>query len=230
MPEPVSVRHSVTFAREPLTDALWDEAYPLLEAHWREVAHFQDIPLEPDVARYRANEQAGVIRFYTAREVPTGDASLFLECSHCHVLAMAAGPCHLGGTCQTCGNGTFRFGATLVGYALYIVNSNPHYASSIQAVQDVIYLDPAVRGGTGYKFIKWCDEQLAAEGVQASYHHVKAAHNFGKLLERQGYELVDLIYAKRLDAPSLIAGLRVVTDETMAVDDFRLVAIPEAVR
>lgn len=89
---------------------------------------------------------------------------------------------------------------SLVGYAVFIVNYNPHYRSSLQAVQDVLFIDKAHRrGGVGYKFIKWCDSRLESDGVQVVYHHIKAKHNFGKLLERQGYELVDLIYQKRLD-------------------------------
>lgn len=149
---------TIVFAREPLTDALWADAMPLLVAHWGEVAHYPDIPLEPDVAMYRAAEANGAVRCFTARD-----------------------------------------GEQVVGYALFFVRANPHYASSVQAVQDVLYLAPQVRGGTGYKFIRWCDEQLKAEGVQAVYQHVKSAHDFGKLLERQGYELVDYIFAKRLD-------------------------------
>ena len=56
--------------------------------------------------------------------------------------------------------------------------------------------------GAGERFIRYCDEQLRAQGVQAVYHHVKAKQSFGPTLTRQGYELVDLIYAKRLDRPS----------------------------
>lgn len=87
----------------------------------------------------------------------------------------------------------------LIGYAAFFVRRNPHYASSLQAVQDVIYIAPTCRGGAGARFIRWCDDQLRAEGVQAVYHHVKVAHNWGALLERMGYEAVDVIYAKRLD-------------------------------
>jgi hypothetical protein len=94
---------------------------------------------------------------------------------------------------------TIRDDATLVGYAAFFVRPNPHYASSLQAVQDVIYLHPDYRGGTGARFIAWCDAQLREQGVQAVYHHVKQAHNWGPMLERMGYELVDLIFAKRLD-------------------------------
>lgn len=87
----------------------------------------------------------------------------------------------------------------LLGYACFFVRPNPHYATSLQASQDVLFLHPSARGGSGARFIAWCDEQLQAEGVQAVYHHVKSAHNFGPLLERMGYQLVDLIYARRLD-------------------------------
>lgn len=169
----------IQFAREPLTDSLWSEALPLLHGHWKEVAHFPDIELSPDFALYAANEAAGVLRCFTAREEVRYD--------HPEIETLS--------------------GWRLVGYALYFVRANPHYRQSVQAVQDVIYLAPSVRGGTGYKFIAWCDEQLAAEGVQAVYQHVKQAHNFGKLLERQGYDLVDLIYAKRLDLPSVVPAV-----------------------
>lgn len=87
---------------------------------------------------------------------------------------------------------------TLTAYAVFFVKHNLHYQKSLQAAQDVIFVDPA-RRGFGAKFIAYCDEQLKLEGVQAVYHHVKQAHNFGPLLEKQGYQLIDLIYAKRLD-------------------------------
>ncbi len=86
----------------------------------------------------------------------------------------------------------------LIGYNCFFINHNLHYKSSLQAVQDVIYIDKE-RRGFGQSFINWCDAQLKAEGVQKVYHHVKAKHNFGPMLERNGYALVDLIFAKRLD-------------------------------
>ena len=149
---------SLTCQRELLTDRLWDEAMPLLIAHWKEIAHYPDIPLDPDRDQYLVLEDAGVIRCFTARD-----------------------------------------DGKLVGYAVFFVRPALHYASSVQAYQDVLYLDPSVRGGTGYRFIRFCDEQLAKSAIQVVYHHVKQRHNFGPLLERLGYELVDLIFARRLD-------------------------------
>jgi len=145
------------FARESAKDC-FNEAMPLLEKHWKEIAHFKDIPLDPDFDQYLKIEQLGMLRVFTARE----DSG------------------------------------TLIGYAVFFVRANPHYKSSIQANQDILFIDPAHRG-TGGKFILWCDNQLKAEGIEVVMHHIKAAHNFGKLLERFSYELVDLIYAKRLN-------------------------------
>lgn len=89
---------------------------------------------------------------------------------------------------------------SIIGYALFMVSYNLHYAQSLQAIQDVIFLRKAERKGlAGYRLIKFADKMLRSENVQVVYHHIKAAHNFGKILERQGYRLVDLIYSKRLD-------------------------------
>lgn len=85
----------------------------------------------------------------------------------------------------------------LVGYAIFSVNYNLHYKQSLQALQDVIYIKPE-RRGFGKKFIDFCDSQLKDMGVEAVYHHVKVEHNFGPLLEKLGYELIDLVYGKRL--------------------------------
>lgn len=95
---------------------------------------------------------------------------------------------------------TARADGELVGYAAYFVNRNPHYKSSLQAFQDVLYVAPEHRKGRiGYKLIAFADAQLAAEGVQVTYQHSKVVHDIGAILERQGYELVDAVYAKRLD-------------------------------
>lgn len=174
---------NLTFQRETLTSALIAEMLPLLEAHWSEVAHFADIPLEVDEAAYLHGEASGQIRCFTAYQ-------------------------------EVRMPGCFYPGETLVGYAVYLVRPNPHYKSSIQASQDVLYLHPSVRGN-GSKFVAWCDDQLRSEGVQAVYHHVKVKHDFGKLLERQGYEKVDEIWAKRLDHP--VSALDMLSEHGRAV-------------
>lgn len=146
-----------SFQREKAKD-IFDEMMPLFEKHWREIAHYQDIKLNPDREAYFKIEEMGNLRVFTARDEEKN----------------------------------------LIGYIVYFIRYNAHYKDSLQAVQDVLFVDPAKRG-FGMSFIAWCDEQLRSEGVQVAYHHIKEKHNFGHMLEKMGYELVDLIYARRLD-------------------------------
>lgn len=55
------------YASEELTDALWDELQPLLQKHYHEIAHYSDIPLEPDRESYARLVGLGMFRVYTAR-------------------------------------------------------------------------------------------------------------------------------------------------------------------
>lgn len=142
------------FQEEKLKDCL-EEAKPLLYAHWKEIAHYQDIEFAPDYEQYFRMEEAGVIKVFTAREQ-----------------------------------------SVLVGYAVYFIRHHIHYKSCLCAYQDILFLDPNYRR-TGGIFIKWCDERLKELGVQLIIQHIKAAHNFGKMLERFGYELMDLIFVKK---------------------------------
>lgn len=144
------------FGKEPL-QVIVDEGWDLFKKHYEEIAHFKEIPLNPDVASYLALEAAGRLQVFSAR----GE------------------------------------GNELVGYALFIVNKNLHYSSSLQASQDIIYIRPENRG-CGREFITYCDNQLKELGVEVSYHHVKVAHNFGPMLEKLGYKAVDIIYGKKL--------------------------------
>lgn len=58
---------AIRYAREQLDPILWEELTPLLEAHYDEIAHFKDIPLEPDRGAYERIEATGGLRIYTAR-------------------------------------------------------------------------------------------------------------------------------------------------------------------
>lgn len=96
---------------------------------------------------------------------------------------------------------TVRKGGQLLGYCAFFVKTNAHYVSSLQAVQDVLFLDPTIRGGrVALRFIRWTEQQLRAEGVQVVYQHLKVATPrtvafFGAM----GYEPIDTLMAKRLD-------------------------------
>jgi len=151
-----ALAHELALARED-AESIFDEIRPLIIEHYEEIAHYQDIPLDPDWDAYAAASRAGNIRVFTARA-----------------------------------------GGRLIGYAVFFVRMNLHYKSSLQAVQDILFVHPDHRG-QGLRLIRYADRYLKAEGVQVVYQHIKAAHNFGPALERMGYELMDLIYSKRLD-------------------------------
>ena len=57
---------TVRFSREPLTDALWNEALPLLVDHWAECGN--DTPFRPSLTSYGQLEANGVLRVFTARQ------------------------------------------------------------------------------------------------------------------------------------------------------------------
>jgi GNAT superfamily N-acetyltransferase len=54
----------VTFTEQPLTAELIDAALPLLEAHYREIAHYPDIPLVIDRAMYLQAAAQGMVRVF----------------------------------------------------------------------------------------------------------------------------------------------------------------------
>lgn len=139
-------------------ETAYRDAKPLVLAHYKEIAHYQDIQLNPDEEKYQNLENLGMLKTFTAR---TEDGEL-------------------------------------LGYQCFVIVKNMHYKDSVQALEDVLFVSKN-RRGFGHRFIKWSDEQLRAMGVQVVYRHVKKAHNHGRILERFGYENVDLIFAKRLD-------------------------------
>lgn len=164
------------FGLEPLTPSLFDEMAPLLVLHWREVAQFQDIPLAPAFAQYLERQEAGNLRVYTVRGRKMPGHPFEAQVD------------------------------ALAGYAVFFVQPNPHYTTSLQASADILFLHPDVRARTAMRFIKWCDDQLAAEGCDLVYQRVKLSKDWSPILTRIGYTPVDLTLVKdlrsaRVEAP-----------------------------
>lgn len=89
-----------------------------------------------------------------------------------------------------------RDNGQMVAYALFFLMSHPHYSKTLYATNDVIYVQPESRGMTGTKFIDFIEEDLRRSGVQTILYHVKESLNWGKLLERKGFEPVDRVWQK----------------------------------
>lgn len=83
------------------------------------------------------------------------------------------------------------------GYAAFFLRPMLHSKKYRQAFQDALYIKKEARG-FGHKFLKWCDNELAAIGIDSVYHCVTPACDFSPILKRQGYEVTETIYMKRL--------------------------------
>ena len=56
-------------------------------------------------------------------------------------------------------------GFEVIGYCVFFVDHNMHYKDSLQAIQDVVYIDKNKRG-FGRKFIAWCDRDWETRSNQ----------------------------------------------------------------
>lgn len=91
-------------------------------------------------------------------------------------------------------------GGALVGYIGFIVLPSAHYADTLTAHQDAVFLAPTWRRGlTGLQFLAWVDAQLTAEGVALVYQSVMPANDWSPLLLRLGYQLGAQQYCRRLN-------------------------------
>lgn len=90
---------------------------------------------------------------------------------------------------------TARREGKLIGYAVFFVQANAHHRQSLQAALDGIFL---AERGEGFRFIRWCDDELVSEGVEVVLHAVKASNDYGRMLERIGYTIMDHVYSRRL--------------------------------
>lgn len=149
-----------TFQREAFEEVV-GEIRPLLERHWKEVAHYPDIPLQPNWNGYAECERLDLLRIYTGRDE-----------------------------------------GRLIGYSVFMVHMGMHYSTSKEADEDLLYLAPEHRKGRfGLQLMQFSERELTAEGVQLVKRRTKVSErlNFGALLERMGYEPIDVVYGKRLD-------------------------------
>lgn len=94
---------------------------------------------------------------------------------------------------------TARHSGRLVGYFIFIAARHPHYDDVMVANEDMKFVHPDYRGGTGFKLIRFAEQHARALGCKVIFQRSKAKSNHGEMYRRLGYELMDEIYAKRLD-------------------------------
>lgn len=66
-PAPALAGSQLVASREHIRD-VWDEIAPLTQQHYAELAHFQDIPLNPDRQSYEIAEAHGSLRTFVLRD------------------------------------------------------------------------------------------------------------------------------------------------------------------
>lgn len=92
---------------------------------------------------------------------------------------------------------TMRDESVLVGYSFMFVGPHIHYKSTKVAQNDILYIKPSHRKGfAGIKLIKYSEEQCKMVGTTKVVWHIKTDHNFGKIMERLGYNLFEVNYGK----------------------------------
>ncbi|MDE7064660.1 MAG: GNAT family N-acetyltransferase [Desulfovibrionaceae bacterium] len=137
----------------------------------------------PDAAplarRHWEESASGVIT-----EKPAVDAALYHKMD-------AAGMLHIT---------TARDGATLVGYAVYILSpTNQHYRGMATAESDAFFLLPEYRRGwDGLRMLQHAEAMLAARGVVLISQRFPASREYGALFRRMGYRLEEHLYMRRL--------------------------------
>jgi len=94
---------------------------------------------------------------------------------------------------------TARDEGVLIGYMIFVVTPHPHYKDTVVANEDLKFIDPARRGTAGIRLIKYAEAVARDRGAKILFQRSKAKSEHRALYDRLGYDLVDEVYAKRLD-------------------------------
>lgn len=87
----------------------------------------------------------------------------------------------------------------LVGYFWALVKNHLHYASTLMAFTDIIFIDkPHRKGRAGQGLIRAMEESLNGRGVKKIFIATKTKLNLGPLFERMGYGVHEVIYSKMI--------------------------------
>lgn len=94
---------------------------------------------------------------------------------------------------------TVRDSGALVGYFISLVHEHLHYKKSKWAINDVLFLHPDYRNGlVALDMFKFAEDGLRDMGADVITVHMKTYARFDSLVERMGYDNIELIYAKLL--------------------------------
>lgn len=95
---------------------------------------------------------------------------------------------------------TARDDGRLIGYSVWFVDAHIHYAGTLVAANDVIFLHRDYRNGTraGRELIDFSEKTLKEYGVDKAIWHIKFKNDWSAILRRRGYEREDFTVGKIL--------------------------------
>jgi len=93
---------------------------------------------------------------------------------------------------------TARIDGKLVGYAAFVVGTAPRRQYLLEAQQNVVHAEEAVKARVTPALVRHAEKALGAEGVKMVYHSSPMGCRFARLLEILGYKPIAQIHAKRL--------------------------------
>ena len=92
-----------------------------------------------------------------------------------------------------------RKDGALIGYFWAFVKNHLHYAATLFAFTDILFLEkPHRKGRTGQKLIEAMEATLKARGVQKVFINTKTKLNLGPLFTRMGYGVHEVCYSKMI--------------------------------
>lgn len=89
---------------------------------------------------------------------------------------------------------TYRIDGKLVGYNVFAIYPSTHFDNQIDAVQDLLFIDPDYRGN-GYQFMQFCDQEIFKEA-----HSIRRSTTqklrYDALLLRMGYVEAERVFRR----------------------------------
>ena len=85
----------------------------------------------------------------------------------------------------------------LVGFGLFFLDTEIQQKDVVSARQSLNFIRKGHRG-TGYSFMKFCDDMLKKQGVNCVWRQSTSKLDIGKVYERLGYTLAEQSYVRRL--------------------------------
>ena len=87
----------------------------------------------------------------------------------------------------------------LVGYLIYVVARHPYDPQRVVADEINWYIHPDYRRGrNAIRFLRYAEDRLREDGVDAVTHHSTVGRDLGSFYERYGYRVMETLYVKDL--------------------------------